>query len=81
MTWTCRDCHKTIVGYKPEHCSECHETFGGTRAGDMHLAGTHGVGRHCLTPDQMRARGLIHNSKGYWIQQVEFPDTHRSYCI
>lgn len=47
----------------------------------MHRAGTHGVGRHCLTPDQMRAKGLIQNSKGYWIQQVEFPDTPRSYCI
>ena len=33
MTWTCRTCEKTIVGYKPEHCPECHETFGGTRAG------------------------------------------------
>lgn len=81
MTWTCRDCEKNIIGHKPEHCAECHETFGGTRAGDMHRAGTHGVGRHCLTPDQMRAKGLTQNSKGYWIQQVEFPDTPRSYCI
>lgn len=43
MNWVCRDCKKTIVGYKPEHCPGCHETFGGTRAGDLHRAGRHGV--------------------------------------
>lgn len=39
MNWTCRDCEKIIIGHKLEHCSECHETFTCTRAGDLHRAG------------------------------------------
>lgn len=39
MNWTCRDCKETIVGYKPEHCPECHGTFGGTRAGGLRRVG------------------------------------------
>lgn len=78
MTWTCRTCEKSIVGHKPEHCPECHETFGGTRAGDLHRAGQHGVTsgpdrRRCLTPAQLEAKGLVQNSKGYWVQRAEFP--------
>lgn len=43
MTWTCRTCHATIRGRKSEHCACCHETFTGTRPGDMHRVGKHGV--------------------------------------
>lgn len=78
MNWTCRDCKKIIIGHKPEHCPECHETFGGTYTGDLHRVGQHGVNRHCLTPAQMEAKGLVQNSRGYWIRRAELPDSLRS---
>jgi len=83
VTWTCRDCEKIIIGHKPEHCPECHETFGGTHTGDLHRGGQHGVAvgpnrRRFLTPDQMRAKSLVQNSKGYWIRRAELPDSLRS---
>ncbi len=36
MQWTCHKCDSTIIGYRPEHCTVCHETFTSTRSGDMH---------------------------------------------
>lgn len=83
MNWTCRDCKKTIVGYKPEHCPECHETFGGTHTGDLHRAGPHGVAvgtnrRRCLTLAELEAKGLVQNSRSYWIRRAELPDSPRS---
>lgn len=78
MNWTCRDREKIIIGHKPEHCPECHETFGGTRAGDLHRVGRHGVAsgpdrRRCLTPAELESKGLIQNLNGYWVQRAEFP--------
>lgn len=83
MNWTCRGCKKTIVGYKPEHCPECHETFGGTYTGDLHRVGQHGVAvgpnrRRCLTSAELEAKGLVQNSRGYWIRRAEIPDSLRS---
>lgn len=43
MQWQCRKCDTTIIGYKPEHCTVCHETFTSTTSGDMHRVGDHGV--------------------------------------
>lgn len=43
MQWTCHKCDTTIIGYKPEHCTVCHETFTCTHAGAMHRIGEHGV--------------------------------------
>ena len=42
MQWTCHKCDSTIIGYKPEHCTICHETFTSTISGDMHRVGDHG---------------------------------------
>lgn len=80
MTWTCRDCKKTITGHKAEHCPECHETSTRTKAGDKHRVGQPGVSegpdrRRCLTPDEMRAKGMKSNKQGYWTTGEEFPDT------
>nr|DAF12483.1 MAG TPA: alpha-aminoadipate carrier protein [Caudoviricetes sp.] len=63
MTWTCRTCKKNITKRSYEHCPACHETFGGTRAGDMHRVGRHGVTegpdrRRCLTPTEMSTKGM-----------------------
>lgn len=78
MNWTCRDCEKIIIGHKPEHCSECHETFTCTRAGDLHRAGQPGVNHHCLTPAQMEGKGMVQNTKGYWMTSGGFPDSLKS---
>lgn len=80
MNWTCRDCKKTIVGYKTEHCAEFHETFTRTKAGDMHRVGKHGVAegpdrRRCLSPFEMKAKGMRTTNRGYWTTGEEFPDS------
>lgn len=71
MTWTCRTCRATITGRKLEHCALCHETFTCTAAGDMHRVGRHGVTdgpsrRRCLTPDEMRDKGMSRSRLGHW---------------
>lgn len=73
MHTECRGCGKGWNGYKPEHCTVCHETFGGTWAGDMHRTGEHGVRtgdnrRRCLTPAEMRNKGLTLNAHGLWVR-------------
>lgn len=70
MQWTCHKCDSTIIGYRPEHCTVCHETFNGTHVGDMHRTGDHGVKegpnrRRCLTVDEMEAKGMKRNRLGY----------------
>lgn len=72
MQWTCHKCDSTIIGYRPEHCTVCHETFNGTHVGDMHRTGDHGVKegpnrRRRLTVDEMEAKGMKRNRLGYWI--------------
>lgn len=70
MKWCCDKCGKTIGG-SAQHCAVCHETFAGTRAGDMHQATIRDENRkfvrlQCLTPDEMREKGLRINHWGYW---------------
>lgn len=80
MTWTCRTCEKTIANRKAEHCPVCHETFTGTRAGDTHRTGRHGVTegpdrRRCLTPAEMSAKGMRITKEGHWDSGRVFPDS------
>lgn len=42
-------------------CTGCGEYFGGVYTFDMHRA----TGQ-CLTPAQMRAKGLVRSPRGYW---------------
>lgn len=79
MTWTCRDCKKNITRSNYEHCPECHETFGGTTAGDMHHTGRHGVTsgpdrRRCLTPAGVSAKGMT-QLEGVWGTGYNTPET------
>ena len=81
MQWTCHKCDSTIIGYRPEHCTICHETFNGTYAGDMHRVGDHGVKtgpnrRRCLTVDEMEAKGMKRNRLGYWTQGSDMSRLH-----
>lgn len=64
--FSCRQCSKAWTGLKPEHCIVCHQTFGGTDAGDRHRVGSYsdpGDPRRCLDPAQV---GLILNDRGLW---------------
>lgn len=70
MTTTCF-CGAAWSGYRIEHCTECHETFTGTTSGDKHRTGDHAImwgpeRRRCLTPDEMRKRGMEQNARGQW---------------
>lgn len=70
MRTTCR-CGAEWTGLRMEHCTECHETFSGSSAGDRHRVGDHAVfagpdRRRCLTADEMRARGMEQNRRGVW---------------
>lgn len=60
-------CGKSWTGMRAEHCPACHETFNGTRAGDMHRVGDFNDGsRRCLTPEEMLGKGLVLNARGLW---------------
>lgn len=66
MSATCKPCGKTWTGTQPEHCTVCHETFGGTRAGDLHRVGSYsapGDPRRCLDPTDL---GMSLNARGIW---------------
>ena len=66
-------CGAEWTGKRLEHCTAtgCHQTFTGTTAGDMHRVGKHDVSegpdrRRCLTPDEMREKGMTQNKHGHW---------------
>lgn len=69
---TCSQCGTEYGGRRTEHCTGCHETFVGQRAGDWHRVGTHGVDRHCLTPGEMEAKGMKQHN-GRWTTGREMP--------
>jgi hypothetical protein len=67
---TCRDCGATWTGKRIEHCTVCHQTFTGTKAGDKHRTGTYvPLARRCLTADEMRAKGMAQNQRGQWVSE------------
>ena len=81
MTWTCRECKKTITRRNHEHCPECHLTFAGTTAGDMHRVVKHGVTsgpdrRRCLNPAEMEAKGMKVR-EGVWCTGYSTPESSR----
>jgi hypothetical protein len=55
----CLHCGAQWRGVKPEHCTVCHRTFGGTTAGDRHRFGAPGTPeRRCGTDEDLCQRGL-----------------------
>ncbi len=68
MSATCTTCEKSWTGTQPEHCTACHETFGGTRAGDLHRVGSYsdpGDPRRCLDPAEA---GMRLDARGIWVR-------------
>ena len=55
MTTTHPQCGATWSGLRVEHCTACHLTFSGTRAGDAHERYEDGK-RRCLPVPELRAR-------------------------
>jgi hypothetical protein len=65
----CLDCGKTWTGLRMEHCPACCQTFAGTRPGDMHRTGDHGISegpkrRRCLTVAETLDRGIRADASG-----------------
>ena len=71
-TTECDDaCVRPRRGLRIEHCKSCHQSFEGTRAGDMHRTGKQGVRqgpsrRRCLTPEEMEGKGMRRSARGVW---------------
>ena len=47
-------------------CRTCEQSFNSTAAFDMHRTGPV-YDRKCLTPEQMRERGMSTNNSGFWV--------------
>jgi hypothetical protein len=58
VTCTCGATWAAGTGIR--HCT-CHETFTTATVADLHRDGD-----RCLTPDEMRAQGLVQNTEGQW---------------
>lgn len=59
-----------------ETCPACWEKFTGTTPGDMHRVGKHHIftgpeRRRCLSVDEMRALGMVQNSRGAWMTRAK----------
>ena len=63
-------CGKSWSGLRRQHCPACCQTFNSDAAGDRHRVGDHHDGRRCLTPDQMRARGMVEVG-GVWVTSLD----------
>ena len=54
-------------------CAACGEYFNSTYAFDKHRVGpfTHDLRtRRCLTPDEMRVKGMAQKPEGWWISMI-----------
>jgi hypothetical protein len=62
----CRECGREWHGFSECHCMECHEHFKSVAAFDKHRVNDPVNGRRCLTPEEMRKRGMA-ASGGKWV--------------
>ena len=51
-------------------CPSCHQRFNSTYAFDRHRVGAYPSHRRCLTHDEMIARGMLINARGFWITEA-----------
>jgi hypothetical protein len=59
-------------------CRTCGELFNSTAAFDAHRTGRYDIhvpryGRRCLADDEMLAKGMARNSKGFWLTPRKQP--------
>ena len=65
----CRECGFTWTRDAWEHCSVCHLTASGTKAGDAHRVGSYSDPadpRRCRTADELTAGGMWQTENGVW---------------
>jgi hypothetical protein len=49
----------------------CGEYFNSTKAFDRHRTGAYALAqRRCLSPDEMRAKGMAKNAAGFWVTEL-----------
>jgi uncharacterized C2H2 Zn-finger protein len=60
-----------IVGLDDDRneCPTCDKLFKSVKAFDKHRTGEYGVNRRCLTEEEMLAKGMSKNRRGFWITQ------------
>lgn len=58
----------TLSGERNQ-CAGCDELFNSVSAFDLHRTGPYGGGRRCLSPEEMRAKGMGVNLAGFWIER------------
>lgn len=58
-------------------CQSCKQYFNSNKAFDKHRRGEFGVNRRCLTPDEMKAKGMLINHAGFWITKEYDPNIKR----
>jgi hypothetical protein len=51
-------------------CPPCGEYFNSTSAFDKHRTGRIGIGRRCMTTDEMLRVGMTKNAAGFWIEKA-----------
>ena len=53
------------------HCGGCHQMFTSLSAFDMHRTGKfERKKRRCLTEQDMLAKGMVQNTKGWWMRSA-----------
>lgn len=57
---------KVLRGQRNQ-CSVCGEYFNSNHSFEIHRTGKFGVDRRCLTPEEMRAKGMSLNAAEFWI--------------
>lgn len=63
MTWTDHKCGRVMRRDDYQHCANCHRTFTGTEAGDLHRDGPYDD-RVCLDPASVERRDADGNALG-----------------
>jgi hypothetical protein len=55
-------------------CPTCGELFNSVSAFDRHRRGSYQKRtRHCLTPEEMTAKGMTKNEGGFWVTEKRKP--------
>ena len=76
---TCAVCGSEIPGpFSGGHCNSCHQGFNSNYADGLHRRGEYGNPknpRRCLTPDEMRERGMSLNARGLWVSKALRPES------
>lgn len=57
---------RTLTGQRNQ-CPSCLLYFNSNAAFDKHRTGDHGKDRRCMTQEEMTAKGMATNARGFWV--------------